>query len=378
LLAVSGTIDTGQMLTAWARDVLLDAELRARVDDAPGRTVRYLRVVIAERSGSSPASDGWLDDRDDQDAWVDVDDVMARALEHARYERRALVTSYDLAVAVRMSQRALVLVRVADPDVPTSRWDVLKAGVSGAIKSAAATVKRQYKALRGTPARFLLKPIEWLLKGFHRLLLFVSLTVTFLLTVPGLVVREGSRVFVARLVGSSRRGRRFYWRLGDDFGLEPRLSGMQCASALMLPAIITFGIGVLWILPAIVRRDALGIALLPHVTQDPSGFASASDTDAAARIVTGTSVAVWMGLACLFVALPTLAHVREARHELRRAGRLGRLWSALLAPLHWFASIAAPVDRVLMYAGVPPVFASGLIGVFLGFLVAGPLSHLFY
>jgi hypothetical protein len=308
------------------------------------------------------------------------------AVSRARTARRPQATAYDLAYATWMSpgphQRSLVQTR--GPVLPVLRvasgagrpFDPTRVAMAKARVSWSRTVASAVSRARSSRLGIVLKVLELCGRAIRAIVQWIGLPAAFVLTAPGVLVREGSRVIVARLSGTSRRGRRFFRELGTEFDLVPLPRPTLHASAVLVPALITFAVGIAWLIPPLVRRDVLGVSLAPALSRDLGTVSG--DEEVLSRLILGQPLAIWIAVACLFVALPPHEHLRQSRWELMVGGPLGRILALVLLPVQWAARIATPIDSFLAYTGVPAIVGTGLVGVTLGAVLAEPLAKLFY
>ena len=224
------------------------------------------------------------------------------------------------------------------------------------------------------------RPMAAMVKGAARVLgwithvfgAFVNFGGLFLLW-PGLVTREGARVVTARVLGSRRRSPEFLRSLGSDYYLDPVPGPGRTGVILLVPHAITFLVGIVLMLQALVDARTLGSNPLPAFTSRGAEVISAEESELVADFITQSPMAVWFAIACLFVALPPYSTVRQARSELAASGRVGRLAGIVVVPLALVTACLAPVEWLVSKAGLNAIFGVGLVTLFAGVWVAAAL-----
>jgi hypothetical protein len=314
--------------------------------------------------------------------------VIALATAQARSMQRRRANQFDLLYAVWLApgphqrslvasrRRALPVLRLhGDASRPLDRYRILM----GATRS---IIGRNVNRLFTRIERSKLRPLLWLIRSLLRVFLFLlELAIKpalWILTAPGIFVREGNRAIIAPFFGTSRHSREFLRTLGSEVSFEPLPHPLGHVGVLLLPSFITFIVGVLWLIPPVLRRDLLGVPLLPVLTQHVANIPATGDDLVLAQLTGGARFGLWMALGCLFAAMPTYEQFRQVRWELGISGSLSRLVALCLWPLQVFSSIARPIDRLLAMMRFPAVVGTGLAGVLLGLFVATRIAHAFF
>lgn len=254
-----------------------------------------------------------------------------------------------------------------------TRSDRLRVSVRRRRLATAESVARLTKTRLGRPIAAMVKGaakvLGWITHVFGA---FVNYGALFLLW-PGLVTREGARVVTARALGSRRRSPEFLRSLGSEYYLDPVPSPGRTGAILLVPHVVTFLAGVVLILQALVDARTLGSNPLPAFTSRGAEVISADETELVADFVTQSPMAVWFAIACLFVALPPYATVRQARSELAASGRVGRLAGIAVVPLALVTACLAPIEWLVSKAGLNAIFGVGLVTLFAGAWVAAAI-----
>lgn len=279
---------------------------------------------------------------------------------------------------VLIKYRTAVLPLVRSFSQEATALDRLRIRSRSAHMAFAANLRRALGPMGRSPLGFVWRLLATLVRGLAAFLKRFSTPAAFALLIPGIVVREGSRVVVSRMCGTHRRGRRFFWSLGTEYDVTPLPSAPAHAAILLVPGFVAIAVGVAWLLPLIADRDLYGVSIMPGLTRSIGEFGAVEDSSIIATALAGNGTGLWIALACLFVALPPYAAVQQARWELAVSGQFGGALSALLLPLQAFTRITAPIDAFVGFIGLPTVVGSGLLTVLIGMLTAEPLARLVF
>lgn len=198
-----------------------------------------------------------------------------------------------------------------------------------------------------------------------------------LLLAPGLTMREGSRIIIARLGGSRRRERGFVQSLGADYYLDPVSRPGRVGLVLLLPHALALAIGTALMLQPLTDTHTVGTTALPALTSRGTAFFSTDETALLVDLVSRNPINSWFALACLVVAFPTHTTVRRTHAQFAAAGAVGRAIAAAFRPLVLLSVVLLPIERLLSHAGLNAVVGLGLLTWLGGMLAASQIvEHL--
>jgi hypothetical protein len=218
----------------------------------------------------------------------------------------------------------------------------------------------------------------WGFTAIRQVLLFGSTSAATALFMPGIALRIGCRVVIARLAGVSVRHGSFINHFGGQMEIEGNMSPWKRVTLYLLPSLMLGVMGGLALLPVLMRNELLGVPIFGTVGADPSVVANNELPERALPALFAVHgdldlLRIWVALGCFYCAALPAAEMGEVMSALNRARRRPRLAQAVrtgIKPFYVASRALGAVDEAALWLGFNVLIGSGGVAIFIWLIIS--------